>query len=161
MEKFQELRETANKKLRLADHMATSSYMLLHDPKILLSAVNTLYHSVYAAMSSVLEHERLFKRVPAFSDTFDSKFYVFKTKIVNKHKISTDSVKLLKDLYNLQLAHKRSSIEFSKNNSFVIASDNYELRSIDLKSLKNYLNKAKVFIRETSNITITNDKLFR
>ena len=80
MEKFQELRDAANKKLQLADHILTMTYPIVKDPKLLLSVVENLFLAFSYGIGSVLHYERLFKRIPPFPDNFASKFELFRDK---------------------------------------------------------------------------------
>ncbi|MFT4261141.1 MAG: hypothetical protein ACMXX9_01785 [Candidatus Woesearchaeota archaeon] len=161
MEKFQELIQQAKKKIIIADHMLNSSYKLVGDPKILLSVSTSLYVAVEAAMSSALEYERLFKRVPIFSDNFNSKYATFRNKLAPKHDIKKEDLLLIKELNEIYEAHKKSPVEFTRKDKFVIASDTYELKTLEFSDIKTYLRRAKVFIEEMDKFTSRNDRIFR
>lgn len=161
MEKFQELIQQSKKKIMIADHMLNSSYKLVGDPKILLSVSTSIYVAVEAAMSAALEYERLFKRVPIFSDNFDAKYTTFRNKLAPKHDISKEDLKLIKELNQIFEAHKNSPVEFTRKDKFVIASDNYELKTLEFDDIKKYLRRAKVFIQEMDKFTSRNDRIFR
>ena len=62
MERFQELREDARKRLQVADHLLTITYPLVKDAKLLLTISENLYYCVENAMNALLEHEKLFKK---------------------------------------------------------------------------------------------------
>jgi hypothetical protein len=161
MEKFQELILIANRKIKIADHILNVSYKLVDDPKILLSATLSIYSAIEAAMFSALEYERLFKRVPVFSDNFDSKYTVFRNKLAPKHNISNDDLKLLKDLREINEAHKKSPVEFTRKDKFVIASEDYDLKTLELKDIKIYLTRAKVFIGQMDKFVNRQNGIFR
>jgi hypothetical protein len=57
MEKFQELREVAKKKLQLADHILTMTYPIVNDSKLLLAVVENMFLALTNAMGSVLYYE--------------------------------------------------------------------------------------------------------
>lgn len=161
MEKFQVLRDDARKAIRIADHMLTTTYPLLRDPKLLVSAAKNIYLAVELALSSLLEYERLFKRIPAFQDNFESKYRVYTDKIVRRYNIRPENPKLLLELREIVQAHKNSPVEFSRKEKFVICSPNYDLKTLSEKDLKKYLNEAKVFIEETIKFTRENERIFR
>lgn len=161
MEKFQEQREKARKTIQLADHMLTMTYPMLKDPKILLSVLDNINNSIDLIISSILELERTFKRVPGYQDNFDSKLRVFREKVMPKYKISQEHLKLILKVRELMLAHKESPVEFTRKNNLVMATDNYEIRTLNDKSLKEIIFKAKVFINEVAKVTEQNDGLFR
>ena len=84
MEKFQELREISQKKILLADHILTQTYPLLKDPKLLIAAVDNIFLAYSNSMGALLHYERLFKRVPSFTDNFESKMRVLKEYCMEK-----------------------------------------------------------------------------
>lgn len=161
MEKFIELRERAKKNIQVADHMITMSYPMFKDPKILVSAVNNLLISADCSVSSILEYERLFKRIPVFHESLDVKLKIFKDKIVPSYSLSKDRVSLVKNLMDLSSAHKNSSVEFPRNEKFVMCSDSYELRTLSLDDLKKLISEAKLLVDDAYRVTSKNDRIFK
>ena len=161
MEQFQVFREKAQTKLKIADHMLTMTYPLVKDTKLLLVIMKNLFLSLTYAMSSILYYERLFKRIPLFSDNFESKFSIFKEKCINKYDIPQEYVRLLQNVKSTMMEHKKSPIEFERKGTFVICSDSYKLRTISTSQIKDYIAKTKEFIQISSNITHKNEEIFR
>ncbi len=161
MEKFQELRDTAKKKLQLADHILTMTYPMVKDPHLLLSSIENLFLAFSYGMGSVLHYDRLFKRVPLFPDNFTSKFELFKDKCVKRYNINEEYLKIIKDLKNIIIAHKKSPMEFSRSESFIICNGNYRMRTISLNEVKTYVEKAKLFIKNVSTIVSKDETIFR
>ena len=161
MEQFQVFREKAQTKLKIADHMLTMTYPLVKDTKLLLVIMENLFLSLTYAMSSILYYERLFKRIPLFSDNFESKFSIFKEKCINKYDIPQEYVRLLQNVKSTMMEHKKSPIEFERKGTFVICSDSYKLRTISTSQIKDYIAKTKEFIQISSNITHKNEEIFR
>jgi len=160
MEKFQELREVAQKKLKIADHMLTMTYPFVQDPKLLVAVVENLFLALTNAMGSVLHYERVFKRIPGFQDTFTSKLAVFQEKCVERYNIDKEHVKLMQDLRDIIIAHRESPVEFSKNDKFVICSDDYRMKTISLNDIKEYVKKTKLFIQKTNTLISKNESIF-
>ena len=161
MEKFQELRDAANKKLQLADHLLTMTYPLVKDPKLLLSVVENLFLAFSYAMGSLLYYERLFKRIPPFPDDFKSKFEVFKDKCLSRYNIDNEYPKIMQDIKDIIVAHKKSHIEFPRRESLIICNDSYRTRTISPDMIKDYLKKAKLFIKDVSTIVSKDETIFR
>jgi len=161
MEQFQIFREKAQSRLKIADHMLTMTYPLVKDTKLLLVIMKNLFLSLTYAMSSILYYERLFKRIPLFSDNFESKFSIFKEKCINKYDIPQEYVRLLQNVKSTMMEHKKSPIEFERKGAFVICSDSYKLRTISTSQIKDYIAKTKEFIQISSNITHKNEEIFR
>jgi len=161
MEKFQEMRDTAQKKLKLADHVLTMTYPLVQDTKLLLVVVENLFLSLTNAMGSVLYYERLFKRVPSFTDNFESKFQVFTERCANRYKLNPSYLKLIREIKDIVVEHKKSSIEFVRKDRYIICSDDYRMKAITIDQIKRYIQEAKSFISETSNIVSKNEEIFK
>jgi len=160
MEKFQELRELSNKKILLADHILTQTYPLLKDPKLLLSAVENIFLAYTNSIGSLLYYDRLFKRIPSFNDTFDSKIRVFRNHCVEKYDIKQEDINIIKEIKDIIVQHRKSPIEFSKEDRFVICSDDYKMKTIEVSDLKKMIKNAKDFIRKVNKITIKNEEIF-
>lgn len=159
MEKFQELRDTAKKKLQLADHILTMTYPVVRDSKLLLAVIENLFLSLTNAMGSVLYYERTFKRVPPFQDNFSSKFNLFK-EYANKKEINQDYIHMIQNIKNIIIQHKKSPVEFARKDQFVICNGNYKMQTLSVNELKTYIEKAKTFLTHTSSIISKDEGLF-
>ncbi len=160
MEKFQELRDSAGKKLQIADYILTMTYPLIKDPKLLLSVAENLFLAYSYSISSLLHYERLFKRIPPFPDDFSSKLDLFMDRCLGKYGIDSGNLRIIKDLKEIIVAHKKSPVEFSRKDSFVICNGNYRLRTISPSILKDYVGKAKLFISKVSTIVSKDESIF-
>ena len=161
MEKFQEVREKANKHIHIADHMLSVTYPLVKDNKLLLAVIENIFLAYTNIIGSLLYYERVFKRIPPFQENFESKFIMFKETCVLKYKIDRSYVSDIQDLKNIILAHRKSPVEFSRRDRFIICSNNYKLETISVSELKKHIDKAKLFIQEIINITSKDEGLFR
>lgn len=160
MEKFQELRESAKKKIGVADHMLTQTYPLIQDPKLLLAVLENVFLSFTNSMSSILYYERLFKRIPPFQDNFESKFNSFRARIVEKHNVNAKYVNTIKEVKDLIVQHKKSPVEFVRKDKFVICNENYKIKTISINDIKSYIQEAKEFNKISQNITMKNESIF-
>ena len=161
MEKFQLLREEAHKNYRMADHMLNVTYPLIQDTKLLLGVTQNLFQSLSLAMSSILHHERLFKLVPAFQDSFESQFRVLHQRCSRRHQIDQEYFKLILELREALQLHKKSPIEFRRKDRFIICTNNYKVKAITSNQLKEHLKKAKGFLDLTHQITSRNERFFK
>ena len=159
MEKFQELREIAKKKLQLADHILTMTYPIVNDGRLLLAVMENIFLALTNAMGSVLYYERLFKRVPPFHDNFSSKFNLFK-EYAEKKKVNEEYLKLIQNTKSIIVKHKTSHVEFARKDQFVICNGSYKTHTISVNELKDYIAKAKSFLRQTQDIVSENENLF-
>ncbi len=161
MEQFQLSRERAREKLRIADHILNSTFPLVKDPRLLVGVMDNIFLALTNAMSSVVYYERLFKRIPNFKDDFNDKFDMFKERIVRRYNLNIEYVMLIQDIKNLILEHKKSPVEFSRGDSFVICTNGYRCKSISIRDMKKFISKSKQFIQEVNNIVSKNERIFR
>ena len=160
MEKFQELRDAARKKLQLADHILNMTYPVVKDSRLLLSSVENLFLAFSYGMGSILYYDRTFKRIQPFPDNFASKFEIFREKCAKRYNIPDEHLKIIKDLGEIIVAHKKSPVEFSRKENFVICGDDYRIRSISSNEVKNYIEKAKLFIKDVTTIVSKDEAIF-
>jgi len=157
MENYEISREKAQKNIKIADHMLSVTYPLIKDTKLLLAIIENIFLAMTNAMASVLYFERMYKRIPPFQDTFESKLNIFREKLVHKYNIDKGLVADMQEIKTIILEHKQSQVEFKRKDRFVICSDSYKLRTLGLNDIKNYLSKAKLFIEEMDNILKKNE----
>ena len=74
MDEFEALRETARKKVQMADHTLTRIFPSVKDPSLLVASLEHLFLALSSSLGALLAYERLFKRIPPFQDSFSSKF---------------------------------------------------------------------------------------
>jgi len=161
MEKFQEARAKAYKNIKLADHMTYVTFKYLDDPKIMLAILENIFLGLTNAVGSLLYYERLFKRIPPFHNNFESKYNIFKEHCVEQHKIPKEYVQLLKEVKDIIIQHKKSPVEFIKNGKFVICSQEYECKTLDIEHIKDIMEKGKKFIELINTIVSEDERIFR
>jgi hypothetical protein len=160
MEQFQEAMEKASQKLKIADHMIFMTYPLVKDNRLLLSVIQNLFLSLSSAMSAILYYERMFKKIPSFNDNFDAKFTAFRANCVERLKIDDKYVKMISDIKDIIIEHKKSPVEFTRQNKFVICSSSYRMRTITIDEIKKYISETRLFIQEANNIVSRNGRIF-
>lgn len=160
MEKFQELRETAKKRISIADHMLTITYPFVKDQRLLVTVVENIFLAMTNSMSSVLYYERLFKRIPLFPDNFETKLSLFKDKCIKKHNINPEHTVLLRDIKDIVIQHRKSPVEFSRKDKFVICNGSYRMKTVGVEQLKKYVKNAKEFIETNNNIVSKEEGIF-
>lgn len=160
MEKFQELRENAKRKISIADHMLTQTYPLVQDPKLLLSVLENVFLALTNSMGAILHYERLFKRIPPFQDNFDSKYNMFRARIVERHDIERGHVEIIKEVKDIILQHRQSPVEFTRKDKLVICNGDYKMKTISVNDIREYIREAKDFINLAQMITMKNEEIF-
>jgi hypothetical protein len=161
MEKFQELRDKAKQKLQLADHTLVMTYPIVKDSRLLLSSLENLFLAFSYGMTSILHYELTFKRVPPFQNNFTYKLDLFKEKCMPKYNIDTEHLKIMGKIRDIVVAHRNSPIEFPRKDNFIICNDEYDTTTISANDLKEYIEKAKLFIKNVSTIVGKDEEIFR
>lgn len=161
MEEFQKAKEKAKKTIRIADHMLIMTFPLIKDPKLLMAVVQNISSALTEAMSSLLYYERLFKRIPVFPDNYESKMIIFRDKLVDKYNINKEYIKLMAEIREILSEHKRSPVEFSRGDRFVICSSNYRIKTIGVGDLKKYIAKTKLFITDIERLVSKDAGIFK
>ena len=134
---------------------------MIKDTKVLAAIMENIFLAYTTAIAAILYHERLFKRIPPFQDTFDSKFNKFRERCVEKFSFDKSEVADMRDIKELLVQHKKSPMEFIRKDRFVICSDNYRMKTLSLADIQSYISKAKIFIEKMNSITSENEGLFR
>ena len=160
MERFQEARDRAQTRLRIADHMLTQTYPLVRDTKLLLAVIENIFLGLTSTMAALLYYERTFKRVPPFVDNFENKFHIFK-EVCRRYNFPKQHILLIKNVKDLIVAHKKSPVEFARKDCFVICSEKYDMQTITTGKIKEYIVQSKELLRDVSQILVKNEGIFR
>ena len=161
MEKFQISFAQAQKNHQIADHMVFITYNVVKDPKLLLSAMKNIMASMLNATDSLLQYERLFKRIPAFPQNFSSKLILLKDYCTRRYNLSQNYIYLMNELNELLIEHEKSPVEFLRKDKFVICSQNYRMKTITISKLKEYLAMNKSFLGEIQKIVLKKNGIFK
>lgn len=153
MEKFFEARHKAKKYLRTADHILTMTYPLINDPKLLLAVMDNLFLAITNSLSTILYFERYQRLIPPFHENFESKFNLFKFKIISKYNLNKDYLQTIQEVKEIIAGHKKAPIEFSRKDMFVICSDGYQMQTVSINQVKNYVLKINNLIKDIETIT--------
>jgi hypothetical protein len=161
MEKFQESRKKAAQYFQNADHMMYMTYKVVKDPKLLLTIMDSVFLALTNAMNSVLHAEHQFKNIPKVPEGFEAKFMLFRDLSAQKYSIDDTYLKMIRDVKEVILLHKTSPVEFTRKDKYVICSDSYEMQTITVEKIKEYLRLTKDFVKLTEDITKKRDSIFR
>jgi hypothetical protein len=139
-------REVARRKIGVADHMVTQTYALVSDPKILLAALQNVFDAVDAGIHALLLAEEHEKHLPKTPDDFESRLTAFKLHVVSEHKVPEGFLRFVSELRETLQEHKKSAVEFVRHDQYVIADNDYNLKTLSPESVRKYVQQAKVFV---------------
>ena len=146
MEIYQIHHKKALSFLKTADHLTYVTLPVVADNKLIISILDNLYRSLVHGMNTVLEHERMYKRVMPLAENFNSRFDVFRKAIIGRHGFINEEALLILELRKIVEARKESSVEFTRPGKFIICSENYKVESISIDEIKKYLSRTKNFM---------------
>ena len=70
-------------------------------------------------------------------------------------------MKIIRDIKDIIVSHKKSPMEFSRNDSLIICNENYNMKTISSNLIRGYIQKAKLFIKNISTIVGKDEYIFR
>ncbi len=158
MEKYEIARDTAIKRIKVADHILTMTYPLVQDPKLLKVVMKNMFLALQNAILMLLYYERLYKRIPPFPENFDSLMPYLK-KVLTKYNISTGYIGFINEIREIMQKQKESQVEFIRKDKFVFASHDYELSVMTNKELKDYIAKTKLFMQQATKVVEENERI--
>ncbi len=135
----------ANKSFETADHLAYVTYPLLKEIKLVMTIAENLLNALVCGMDAFLAYERMYKRIHELPDDFNSRFEIFKNKIVPRYGIEREQVLLISDLKRIIDYRRKSPIEFVKRDKLFICSHDYKMQTISYDKIKDYIYKSKPF----------------
>ena|SRR3989338_485442 len=160
MEVFRQELDEGRAHLRVADHLVTITFPLVMDARLLLTAVDNLFTASRKLMASLLHYEVAFKRVPVFSDDYDSICGLFRTQCMPRYNLSRDYWEVAGALKDAVDAHKASAVEFARRDNFVICSDSYSVRKVTAAQLKGYVAVMKRMLSEVEGVVLRYEGIF-
>jgi hypothetical protein len=157
MERYEECRNSALKQMNLADHVLTMTYPLVQDPKLLKLVMKNVYLAMESSVAMLLHYERYYKKIPPFTENFESMLEMSKS-VIPKYNISSGYIAFLNELKEIMERQRESDVEFVRKDKFVFASREYDLNTISVKELKDYISKAKLFMQELNRVVEENER---
>lgn len=154
MEQYKIPKEEARRYLKAADHILYTTYPLVNDPRLLLSAMDNIFLAITNSMAALLYYEKMNNRLQEFKDNFESKLDLFRRKCLLHYDIDPNYVKFILEVKEIILQHRKSPVEFVRKDKLVICSNEYNMKTIEVSDVKVYLQKAKAFYGRIENILL-------
>jgi len=139
----------ANHHFQAADHMASITYNLVKDQKLLIAIAENLHQAFTLAIDAVLQYERLYKRIPPYAEHPGAKLEVFRQKVAPIYNLNRGYLIIVEELRELVQGRKAAPMEFIRQDKYVICNQDYsKITTITLEKLKSYINESKPFMRK-------------
>jgi len=147
MEKFLENLQEAETKIQIADHMLYVTFPLLKDKKLLLKILQDTKIAISKCINSILQYEYLYKKIKLYNDP-KTNFRTFQEKSSKRYNISEQEIKLILELFDIVEEHKKSSMEFMKNEKIIILSPSLQQKTITIEQVKEFLTLSKNILKK-------------
>ena len=157
---YLERREDALKRLKTADHMLNVMYSSINEPKILLATVENIFLGLSSSIAALLYYELSLRRVPAFQDTFDAKYNLFKTRTGLKYGFDKSYFLLIEKVKDIVKRHNQSPVEFSRKSKFMICDSDYGIEELTKEKVNQYLDKSIDFYKIVHKIIDDDENIF-
>ncbi len=150
MEKFLENLQKASAIIKTADHLIYMTFPLVRDKRLLLKIVTELKNAIAICINSILQYEYLYKRISLSQDP-NKNFRTFKEKCSTRYSITEEEVTQIIELFQLVEEHKKSPMEFVKDDKIVILSENMQRKTLTIEKTKEFLIIAKNILKKAEN----------
>lgn len=135
-----------------ADYLISKTYHMLQETKLLLTAINGLSRSANHLQNAVLEYERLYKRINPIKRDVESEKIKFKNIMIKRYKVQPELLTYIDEINEIIKRHKESPMAFTRKDKFIICSDNYRMKTIDLRKVKIFLQMHRKLLENATRI---------
>ncbi len=152
-EPYSELLAKAKKEIEIADHMIYVTYKMVSEVKILLAVSEHIVKATHAALESLLEFERHWKRLEPYHQNFALEISIYRNKDIEKrYGFDPKFFRLMQKLLEIDKIDKTSIMRFKRGDRYILSTGDYQMSVLDIESLKRYKYLAQRFIESISTI---------
>ena len=155
MEKYHEYLYQAEKKIKTADHLTYMTFPIVQDKKMFLTVLSEINNAVLLIINSILQHDYLYKRIDLSKDA-KTNLHIFTTKCAQSYNINDNELKVIVEILSITEAHRKSAMEFLKNDKVIILSDSLQPLTLSLEKIKEFLVVTKEIFLKTSQKLLKN-----
>ena len=142
MQKFLENLQEAEVILQAMDHLIYVTFPIVKDKKMLVKILEKTGEAAVLCINSILQYDYLFRRVRIFASK-DENLRTFKEKCAPRYGLNPREVENLMKLLKIAEFHKKSPLEFTRENKIVILSENMGHEIITPEKVKEFVSAAK------------------
>ncbi len=142
---YDELLVLAGSKLQAADHLFSTTYKLIQEPKLLVAIIEHLFESIDLSVQAAIVYERQFSKF-TIPDFFEGKIDLFKEKVSAKYGMGANYVDYARLLFTIVNEHKKSAVEFKRKEQYVISDNDFKLHVLHPNDVMQHIKKTRLFI---------------
>lgn len=86
------IKAQAENKIKIADHLLSTTFAIVKDPKLLVSVIDALYQAMDLSINAILEFEKNFKKLEYVEN---EKLEIFRRKIITKYALDPKNSRFL------------------------------------------------------------------
>ena len=68
---------------------------------------------------------------------------------------------MIRDIKEVILQHRKSPIEFSRKDKFVICDGDYKMKVVSINDIKEYIRETREFVNLSINLTSKDEEIFK
>jgi hypothetical protein len=133
------------KHLQIADHITYVTFPLVNDKRLLLKVFEEIYKSIVFSINSMVIFEKLENK--GINEDFIADFL---NKYGENYNFGNDKINKIFEIMEINRKHRESSMEFVRKDKLVIMSNNLNIQSLNIISIKEYLILAKELVIRVS-----------
>ena len=150
----------ANQSFKTADHLAYITYPVVNEKKLLMVVIQNIYTTLNNAMDALLAHYHAYKQISYIPQDFEGKAEMFRSALFKRHQLDPSLYDFFLEIDEIIRHHQRSAINFVRKDSFIIASDNFKLKTVTIEKVKSYLQQTKLFLDTINGVLAQRDRGF-
>ncbi|MFA5259379.1 MAG: hypothetical protein WC979_04570 [Candidatus Pacearchaeota archaeon] len=145
MQQYKEDLKQALRHIQIADHITYVTFPLVNEKRLLLKIIEEINLAIICSLNCMFNYKYPLKNVDFNKDNLDLLESSLK-EISKDYELTNEQIIKIKEIFELNQKHKKSSIEFVKKDNVVILSDNLSFQAINIQKIKEYLLLAKRII---------------
>ena len=147
--------EEADRIIKAVDHLVYVTFPIVMDKRMLLNIISETKKAVALCINSILQYDYIYRKIRLYKDTKEN-FITFREKCAPRYGISPREVDMMASLFELAERHKKSPLEFVRNDKIVIMSDNFHISTITVEKTKEFVILARNLLEKIEKTIKTN-----
>lgn len=139
-------KKSSKNHLIVAQYILTNTYIQQRDPKLLLAIIENLFLACSSAINHILDKNKI------IYDKKDFEAKLEKFMEINPSDVNQDDLKFMLKLEKIIIKHRKSPVEFTRTDTFVICSNTYEMITINSDDVRKMITDTGKFLDKTIGI---------
>jgi len=144
MQQYQEDLKQAIRHLQIADHITYVTFPLVNEKRLLLKIIEEINLAIIHSLNCMFNYKYPKEPIDLKKENMNINHTL--KEISKDYELTNEQIIKIKEIFELNQKHKKSSIEFIKKDKVVILSDNLSFQTINIQKIKEYLLLAKRII---------------